>query len=451
MTKERARISLCMIVKNERDWIRQCLESVRPIVSESIVVDTGSSDDTVAIAEECGATVLQFPWSGDFAAARNFSLSRASGDWILVLDADEMIAPSNLEELVGLTSDRSHCYQFAQRHYTEDHRISNFTALRGEFPEIERGQGGYFESRCVRLFPNHCGLHFQGKVHELVEHSIKLNPELSILPSEIRIHHFGHTAAVRARKDKSPLYHSLGKEKTIDAPQDWKNFYELGIECNCSGRLHESAQAFLRSIELNPSYVPTWTNLGYVFCELGQFEAAVYALTHAIKLDPRCPEAYCNLGVVQMRLGAYAKAERIFLHALALSPNYVNARCNLGETLAQLGRLSEAALHYRYALQIAPTCASALADLGALYLHAGALDEAERLLRNAAELPLVRERAMHNLHTLLVMTQRVDEAVAMIASMADATSTVTNTAVAQEATPLTANLESSASATASQV
>ena len=440
-----------MIVKDEADWIRQCLESVRPLVHESIVVDTGSSDATVEIARGLGANVLPFTWCDDFAAARNFSLSHASGDWVLVLDADEMIAPSDIQSLQALTSEPWVCYEFAQRHYTDDHRLSNFVPLRGEFPDIERGQLGYFESRCVRLFPNHRGLHFQGKVHELVEHSIKLNPDLSVAKTEIRIHHFGHTAAVKAKKNKSPLYHSLGREKTASAPQDWKNFYELGVECNCSGRLHESAKAFVRSIELNPTYLPSWTNLGYVFCELGQFDAALDAMMHATKLEPRCAEAFCNLGVVYMRMGNYVSAEKIFAHALKLNPQYINVLCNLAETLVQLGRLSEAAFQYRRALEVAPGCATATADLGALYLHAGVFDEAERLLTQVIHVPLVKERAAANLYALLTITKRTAEAAAVVAQVPEAVRGASLTDQSQKDNPEAARCESSSSATSPQV
>lgn len=407
-----------MIVKNEQDWIRQCLESVRSIVCESIVVDTGSSDETVAIATDCGAKVLQFTWCDDFAAARNFSLSHASGDWILVLDADETIAPGTLAQLQQLTADRSVCHEFAQRHYTDDHRLSNFTPFSGEFPEYERGNVGFFESWCVRLFPNHLGLHFQGKVHELVEHSIAQHGKLKIKKSAIRIHHFGHTLAVKSKKNKTNLYQALGRSKTELAPTDWKGFYELGVELNCAGKLHDSARAFVRAIECNPMHVPTWTNLGYVFCELGQYPAAIDALIHASKIDPRSAEAACNLGVVYMRLQQYQTAEKILKQALAINPQYVNAMCNLAETLAQMGRLSEAAFYYRNALKITPNCATAMAGLGALYFQAGIHDQAETLLRQACEHERVRPQAQLFLSELLKATGQIDEATSILNQLA---------------------------------
>jgi glycosyltransferase involved in cell wall biosynthesis len=89
-------LSFCTIVKNESANLARCLESVRPFVDEMVVVDTGSTDDTVAIAQSYGATVHSFSWCDNFAVARNYACSQVSGDWILVLDADEeLIAQSH--------------------------------------------------------------------------------------------------------------------------------------------------------------------------------------------------------------------------------------------------------------------------------------------------------------------------------------------------------------------
>ena len=86
---ETMRISLCMIVKDEEEMLPGCLAAVAEHVDEIVVVDTGSTDRTVEIAESFGANVVEFPWNGSFADARNVSLDHATGDWILWLDADE--------------------------------------------------------------------------------------------------------------------------------------------------------------------------------------------------------------------------------------------------------------------------------------------------------------------------------------------------------------------------
>ena len=100
-------ISLCMIVKNEEDCLKRCLDSLKGIVDEMIVVDTGSTDRTKEIAKECGARVEDFTWTGDFSEARNFAFSKASCDYIYSADADEELDEDNRERFMQLKKDLS--------------------------------------------------------------------------------------------------------------------------------------------------------------------------------------------------------------------------------------------------------------------------------------------------------------------------------------------------------
>ncbi|MCB0325014.1 MAG: tetratricopeptide repeat protein [Bdellovibrionales bacterium] len=389
-------ISLCMIAKDEERWIAQAIESVRPIVDEVILVDTGSSDRTVEIAEGLGAKVYFQPWDNDFSRPRNLSLEKATCDWILVLDADEVIAATDLGEVKRLTEDRRHCVEFLQRHYSDDHRLSNFLPCRGEFPELEKNHGGYFESNLVRLFPNHEGIHYRGKVHELVEHSIRDIAKHTIVRTEVRIHHYGHIASVKRQRNKSSIYTPLGEAKVREQPTDWKNFFELGVEHNNNGRLAESVVAFRQAARLNPQYVPTWINMGYVQCELQHYQDAVQSLTTALRLDPRSDEAYCNLGVVYLRTKHFEAAEQQFRAATRLNQHYVNAYCNLGTCLALQGRMAEAINIYLVVLEMFPTCQKAHAEAGALYLSGGVSERAEYHLRQA--IALLPDDARSHLH-----------------------------------------------------
>src|SRR5436190_22371274 len=93
------KLSLCMIVKNESKHLANCLESVDGVVDEIIIVDTGSTDNTIEIAEKYGAKVFHYKWHDDFGAARNEALKYASGDWVLVLDADEVLSDESKDKI----------------------------------------------------------------------------------------------------------------------------------------------------------------------------------------------------------------------------------------------------------------------------------------------------------------------------------------------------------------
>ncbi|NLF24599.1 MAG: tetratricopeptide repeat protein [Deltaproteobacteria bacterium] len=404
-------ISLCMIVKDEEEWIGQAIGSVKSLVSEIIVVDTGSSDRTVQIATELGAKVLHRPWDDDFSAPRNLSIENASGDWILVLDADETIDSSQFDEIRRLTLCQGVCYEIIQRHYSNDPRLCNYVPCRGQYPRWEQGQGGYFDSNCVRLFPHHQGLHYQNRIHELVEPSIAQLGKHRILKTKIVLHHYGHTDPIKAKKNKSRLYTSLGVTKAHEYPEAWKNHFELGIEHNCNGRRQESAVSLQRAVELNPSYVPAWVNLGYVLCELGRHNEAIDALNHALALNHLDPEAHCNLGVVYMRIGMWIFAEAHLKRAIQIRPDYINAICNLGQTMLNMGKNAEAIMVLNKALELLPNNPSARADLGAAYLAEKDYNEALICLETAIKLNPELSRAHFYMGQALKALQRLDEAV----------------------------------------
>src|SRR5580658_1936052 len=99
------RVSLCMIVRNEEASLRECLASVEGLWNDLVVVDTGSSDGTKAVAVAHGARVFDFPWCDDFSAARNESLRHALGDWVFWMDADDRLRSGSRPKLQGLLSE----------------------------------------------------------------------------------------------------------------------------------------------------------------------------------------------------------------------------------------------------------------------------------------------------------------------------------------------------------
>ena len=111
-------ISLCMIVKDEAGYLERTLSSVSPDIQELIVIDTGSSDETMAIASRYNANVFSHTWEDDFSAARNFSITLATRPWILVMDADETLSPTDLQKVGNLVEHApSVAYSLVQRNY----------------------------------------------------------------------------------------------------------------------------------------------------------------------------------------------------------------------------------------------------------------------------------------------------------------------------------------------
>ena len=135
-------ISLCMIVKNEEGQIADCLAAIRSVVDEIIVVDTGSTDGTQEVAREMGAKVFEFPWKNDFSAARNESIRRATGQYILWLDADDRMDPEEIEKLRQIKSQlspyRPKAYYLIIQSHALHEGVSSFYQMR-LFPEKTEG------------------------------------------------------------------------------------------------------------------------------------------------------------------------------------------------------------------------------------------------------------------------------------------------------------------------
>ena len=161
-------IALTMIVKNESKNLRECLEAAAPLVDKIIVVDTGSKDDTIDIARSFGADIFYFKWNDDFAAARNFALSKSDCDWNLILDADEVITNVTKEQLL----------EYARSNPFKVGRIK----IRSKFDD--NGQIKYSIARVSRFAPK--GVRFSGRIHE------QLDLNYQRFDTEISIEHSGY-------------------------------------------------------------------------------------------------------------------------------------------------------------------------------------------------------------------------------------------------------------------
>ena len=206
-------VSLCMIVKNEAHCIGRCIKSVEKLVREIIVVDTGSTDRTIEIARGYGAKVMCFAWRDDFAAARNFSIARAAGEWILVLDADEVLEPVKPHYFSALLNHRE-----VQGYYV---RIRNY------LDQV----GAVAEDRVVRLFRNRPEYRFSGVIHEQIAGTIlEKNDGSGLVLSGLVLHHYGCLEREVRGKNKRQRNMALLSKALAADPENPFLLYSMGME-----------------------------------------------------------------------------------------------------------------------------------------------------------------------------------------------------------------------------
>jgi glycosyltransferase involved in cell wall biosynthesis len=240
-------LSLCMIVRDEEDMLPRCLAAVAPAVDEIIIVDTGSTDRTVEIAHEFGAKVIEKEWTGSFSDARNVSFDAATGDWIIYLDADEVLVSEDVARLHALTG----------RVWREAFYLVE-TSYTGEL-----GDGGAITNSALRVFRNRPHYRFEGRLHEQIAHNVPTYAAGRLEQSAVRIDHYGYLGAVRDAKEKSRRnLELLRAQQGEGAPSAFLHF-NLGTEYAVIGD-HRSALAELEAAwrmvqasgEENNDYIP---------------------------------------------------------------------------------------------------------------------------------------------------------------------------------------------------
>ena len=217
-----------MIMKNESKHLQRCLDSVKGLVNEIIIVDTGSTDDSIDIAERNGALVLHSPWKDDFSVPRNIGIEKASCDWILILDPDEIIARKDHKALKELTRAKTMvAFQMVTLNYGRNNAQIGFrTNKEGKDPL--GGDGGFVPSTKTRLFKNGQGIRFEGCWHELADYYIARN-KLRALKIEIPVHHWGGEISQGSPKAKILFYLALGEKKVKEWPRSGQAWWELSV------------------------------------------------------------------------------------------------------------------------------------------------------------------------------------------------------------------------------
>lgn len=261
---DRLPLSLCMIVRDEAIFLQQCLQSVSTYVTEMIIVDTGSIDGTIAIAEAYGAKVIRVVWEDDFAVARNIALEHARQPWILVLDGDECLAPFSMTGWKKLLGD-GQC-------------LGYYVQLVSRVGSKENASGSITDAVC-RLFRNDQRIRFKGTLHEEVASSIAAIDTAALKFAPLTINHEGYLDEIVVERDKKKRNGRILQAALLRNPSDPVLRYAMGTELFSAGEL-EQAVAWLEPIveELPPDsgYASdVLLKLSHACRALGRLEAAV--------------------------------------------------------------------------------------------------------------------------------------------------------------------------------
>jgi glycosyltransferase involved in cell wall biosynthesis len=304
MPASQSQLSLAMIVKNEARCLARCLQSIRSMVDEIVIVDTGSTDNTVEIVKKFGAKILHFDWVNDFSAARNFALDQATGDWILVLDADEHASEALGKEIREFVQKQEAKHAVGRLKIVSDFR-RNGNTLRSQ-------------SFVSRLFPR--GAHFQGRIHE------QLVSPLPRMNLRGELWHDGYLETQKSDRNIKLLSAELERDRG-----NAYLLYQLALEYTSLDRPENALECLQKSfagMKQTDLFAPNVVvDLLYAAMALKKFDAGIEAIGKSEHSLQDFPDYYLAKGLFYMNLirsnaAKYAqelpKIEQSFQRCLAL-------------------------------------------------------------------------------------------------------------------------------------
>jgi len=355
------KLALSMIVRDAAATLRGCLDSAKGAVDEILIADTGSVDGTPEIAHEYGARFIHIPWENDFAAARNRALAEVTADWVLSLDADEMLDAESAREIRNFlekgASGQTAGVQVTIRNYVlslED-RIWDRPA-RPNDSRLPAAQSypAYVEHENVRLFRCDPRIRFLGRVHESVGASIE-QAGLGLGRSRLLIHHFGLACDAETRARKNIFYRDLGRKKIAEMPDHFQAYLELGIvELDNFDNAREACEHFDRAAALNPKFGVAWFFAGLARVKLGEFRKALECVKKAQKLGHRTSFVFETSGDAHYNLGEFPQAAEAYERAMRILADRSLVQSKRGLAIVRTGQAEKGLATIREALEHKP-------------------------------------------------------------------------------------------------
>ena len=294
------KISLCMIVKNEEQVLSRCLDSIKDFVDEIVIVDTGSTDSTKQIAKKYTEKVYDFEWIDDFSKARNFSFSKATGDYIMWLDADDVIEKSELDKLL----------KFKPKIIgdVDVYRLKYHI----KFNENNNPTFSYFRERILK---NDKTFFWQDPIHEAITpHGIIQNINIAISHRKMR---------PNPPMRNLNIYENLIKNNVPFSSRQ-KFYYSRELMYNAFYK--EAIQSFTEYLTDNTAWVENrieaCQNLALCYEKTQNLSKALEILFYSFNFGLPKAEILCNIGYILLKLNRLNEAIHWYKQATKLVPNY---------------------------------------------------------------------------------------------------------------------------------
>ncbi|WP_064094025.1 glycosyltransferase [Rossellomorea aquimaris] len=293
------KISLCMIVKDEEESIERCLNSVKGVVDEIIIVDTGSTDKTVELCQNYQSNIVKYTWNGSFADARNFGIQKATGDWILWLDADEELDLSDQSFL-------------KERKNFNKYDVINLRLINYYGKCID--EDNTTEIAHTRLFRNK-GIRFINNMHERLDLTNISKDRIGFLP--VKVYHYGYLDSTIQKKKKPERNMGMLMRQIEEGENIYWAHYFIALEYYNKKQYSEALEhvnlsilSFLENGVLPQSMV---YKLKYsILIAMGKFKEALLGIEKALKLYPDYVDLVYLKGVILYYLKKYEDAIQCF-------------------------------------------------------------------------------------------------------------------------------------------
>lgn len=305
-------VTLCLIVKNEAKYISTCIESVRPLVDQIMIADTGSTDDTVVICRRYTDRVETIDFSMGFSNARNHLVRKVKTKWVLFLDADEYFDSVELKRLGDFISDASS-------------EVDAFSLLRYNF----FSSGAFYTSDSIKIFRSHPEILYSGIVVDSVKPSLmKRGGKIQQIP--IILNHFGHCRPIQIRDQKSMKYLEMIDRDLAENPDNFKLLGYKALILRTLGRLDEARIWMEKALQTAPREGHPHFVKGHVERAFNRHEEAIAAYSRAIELEGMNPIYLNSRGIANLAKQSFDDAAHDFEEGQKLFPTHVHFTINLG-------------------------------------------------------------------------------------------------------------------------